>query len=148
MSKSWAGVRPEFAKDKEYFDVLNIIDKTEKCPFCPDNFKYHEKPIILEYNDWIATENSWPYKAAEYHFIFISKEHKINFSDITSKDFEALQYLINFVIEKYGINGGGVCMRFGDQTYTGATVQHIHAHLIVPKIQENWKAEVVYFPIG
>jgi len=40
-------------------------------------------------------------------------------------------------------------MRFGDSSVTGATVLHIHAHLIVPKINEKTKkARVVRFPIG
>lgn len=145
---SWAGVRPEFAGCEDYKNVLNTIDETNKCPFCPDNFKYHSKPIILEYNNWIATENSWPYKWSEYHFVFIPREHKTNFEEFSWEDFATLQYLVNFVIKKYNIKWGGICLRFGEQTYTGATVHHLHAHLIVPQLGDDGKATPVYFPIG
>lgn len=144
----WAWVRPEFAKDEDYRDVLNIIDKTEKCPFCPENFKYHSKPIILDYKDWVVTENTWPYEWSEYHILFIPKKHKTYFSDLTPDDFETLQYLINHVVNKFWIHWWGITMRFWDQTYTWATVHHLHMHLIVPKIKNDGKAEVVYFPIG
>jgi len=38
-------------------------------------------------------------------------------------------------------------MRFGDSDYTGATVTHLHLHLMVPKLKRG-KALTVEFPIG
>ena len=47
------------------------------------------------------------------------------------------------VLKKYNIKGGVLALRFGDTAYTGATVCHLHFHLIVPK-----KSQTVNFPIG
>ena len=53
------------ARRGEYSKVIEEIQKTGKCPFCKENFKYHKKPILKKTNGWILTENSWPYKNAK-----------------------------------------------------------------------------------
>jgi diadenosine tetraphosphate (Ap4A) HIT family hydrolase len=149
LKKNKAGIVKRFAKTQDYANVLDNIIETEKCPFCPDNFKYHKKPILKKYNGWMATLNSWPYKDTTHHFIFICEKHKEKFSDLSDKDLQAVKYLVNWVTQKYKIKGGGLTLRFGDQNYTGATVLHLHFHLIVPELKTNSKiAKTVNFPIG
>jgi len=149
MKTNKAGIEKRFAKTKDYKKTLENIIETDKCPFCPENFKYHKNPILKKHKDWQVTENSWPYQDTIYHFIFIPDKHMTTFQDLTSKDFETVKYLVNWVIDKYKIKGGGLTLRFGDQNYTGATVLHLHFHLIVPKLKPNSKiAKTVNFPIG
>ena len=144
-----AGIAHHFAKNKDYKATLEKIIKTNKCPFCPDNFKYHKKPILKTYLGWQATANSWPYPGTKHHFIFICQKHKTNFSHLTDQDFKAIRTLFNWVIKKYKIKGGALTLRFGDQNYTGATVSHLHFHLIVPKFNSKTKrATALNFPIG
>jgi len=144
-----AGIDIRFAKTGDYRKTLEKIIDTDKCPFCPDNFKYHKKPILKKMNGWLATENSWPYKDTKYHFIFIPEKHLEDFSDLTIDDFATIKELVNWVIKKYNIKGGGVTIRFGEQKYTGATVRHLHLHLIVPELDSDTDvAKVVNFPIG
>jgi ATP adenylyltransferase len=142
-------VNKRFAVGKgEYENVIDSIEKTGLCPFCPENFKYHKKKLIEECGNWFLTENSWPYKNTKYHFIIISKKHKENFSDLSKKDFEDVKELVNFAIKKFDIKGGALSLRFGDTDYTGATVCHLHFHIISPELDENSKSKTVYFPIG
>lgn len=147
--KNKAGIDKRFAKDKDYKQTLEDIIKSGKCPFCPENFKYHKEPILKEHEGWLATKNSWPYKNAKHHFIFVPKKHMEEFKELTQEDLKALKYLVNWITEEFKIKGGGVTMRFGEQTYTGASVAHLHAHLIVPEIdkQKN-QAKPTHFPIG
>ncbi len=144
-----AGIAKRFAKTKNYKRTLEKIIKTDKCPFCPDNFKYHKKPILKKYKGWLVTSNSWPYKDTTHHFIFIPQKHKEFFSELTAQDFTAIKHLIDWTVKKHKIKGGGITLRFGDQNYTGATVLHLHFHLIIPKLKPNSKiAKTVWFPIG
>lgn len=137
------------ARLKEYKRVLKAIEKTEKCPFCKENFKYHKKSILKKENGWFITKSSWPYKNTQYHFLIISEKHKENFSQLTSSDFKVVSKLINWAIKKYKIKGGGLLLRFGESIYTGSTVCHLHFHLIVSQInKKNKTAKTVYFPIG
>lgn len=138
-----------FAKSGEYEEVLKIIEKTRKCPFCKENFKYHKKPIIKREKGWFVTKSSWPYKNTKYHFLIVSEKHKENFNNLSVIDFKAVSKLVNFIIKKYKIRGGALALRFGKTTYTGSTVPHLHFHLISPKINNKTKrAKTVYFSIG
>lgn len=143
-------VRPEGEKGrKDYRNVLEKIAKTGKCPFCKENFVYHEKPILKETKNWLLTESAWPYKNARRHFLIISRTHKEKFSDIIGQDFQNVSSLINFAVKKYGIKGGGLVLRFGEMAYSGSSVSHLHFHLISPEIDQRKKtAKVVNVAIG
>jgi len=137
------------ARQGEYKKVIETIATTGKCPFCKENFKYHKKPIYKKISGWFLTNNSWPYKNTEMHFIILGEKHKENFSELTKKDFESIAFLTNWAIKKWKIKGGALAMRFGNTDYTGASVSHIHFHIISPKIDKKTKrAKVVEFPIG
>jgi len=142
-------VNKTYAKGKgEYEKVISSIEEKGKCPFCPKNFKYHKEPILKKENNWILTKNSWPYENAEHHFIIIGEKHKEDFSELTEIDLNSVKKLANWAIKKFKIKGGALTIRFGDTDHTGATVCHLHFHLISPKINKNGKAQTVYFPIG
>jgi len=137
------------ARKGQYKKVIEEIAKTGKCPFCKENFKYHKKPIFKRKNGWFLTNDSWPYKNAACHLLIIGDKHKENFSELTKKDLEAVAFLANWAIKKWNIKGGGIAMRFGKTNYTGASVGHIHFHIISPKIDKrNKRSKTVNFPIG
>ena len=142
-------VNKKYAKGKgEYENVISSIEEKGKCPFCPDNFKYHKEPILKSEGGWFITKNSWPYENTEYHFVIIGKKHKENFLELEDSDFKAVKSLVNWAIKEFNIKGGAITMRFGDTDHTGATVCHLHFHLISPKLDTENKAKTVYFPIG
>lgn len=147
-------MKPKFvnisnARKGEYKKVIEQIQATGKCPFCKENFKYHKKPVYARKNAWFLTNNSWPYKNTSQHLVILGDEHKEEFSELTNKDLESVRYLINWAIKKWKIKGGALAMRFGNTNYTGASVSHLHFHIISPKIDTKTKrAKVVSFPIG
>lgn len=147
-TKKTRAVNPRFAKGKEYRQVIGAIDKIGHCPFCPENFKYHKKPILKKMSGWALTENSWPYKNTQKHFIIIAPNHKETLGELQPKDFETILHLSQWVVKKYNIRGGALTMRFGESDVTGATVSHLHAHLIYPSVGKGGKAKTVNFPVG
>ena len=147
MAKKFVNIKN--ARAGEYQKVIQEIATTGKCPFCKENFKYHKKPIYQKKGKWFLTNNSWPYKNTKHHLIILGQEHKENFIELTEKDFQAIKYLVNWAIKKWKIKGGGVAMRFGDTDYTGASVSHLHLHIISPEIDKKTKRAIpVSFPIG
>ena len=136
-------VNPKYAKSGEYKEVIEEIAAQGKCPFCPDNFRYHKKPILKESNGWLITKNSWPYKNSRRHFIIVARRHMENLGELTAKDLETVKGLSDWAVKKFQIKGGALTIRFGGTDYTGATVCHLHFHLIVPK-----KSQTVNFPVG
>ena len=141
-------VDTRYAKSKDYKKTLETIEKITKCPFCKENFKYHKKEILKTYKNWFITKNSWPYKNSKFHFLIIPEKHKEEFNDLKISDFKIASDLANWAIKKYKIKGGALTLRFGDTQYTGATVCHLHFHLIVPKLDKDKNAKVINFPIG
>lgn len=142
-------VEPRNARKGEYQKIIQQIRATGKCPFCPEYFEYHKKPIFQRKNGWFLTENSWPYKNTRHHLIIIGDKHKENFFELTKKDFEAVAYLTQWAIRKYKIQGGAFAMRFGDTNLTGASVTHIHFHIISPeKNKKTNRSKTVSFPVG
>ena len=142
-------VDPTYAKTQEYREVLETIVTEGSCPFCPDNFRHHKNPILKTCGSWFITRNSWPYKNAAEHFLIISSIHKEEITDLTADDLAVVHQLITWAKKEFSLAGGGLTLRFGETTHTGATVCHLHFHLIVPKIDPNTgRAQVVNFPIG
>ncbi len=137
------------ARKGEYRKVIKTISKTGKCPFCKENFKYHKKPIFKTSQAWFLTDNSWPYKNSRRHLVIISETHKEKFSQLTKKDWAAVSRLTNWAIKKFKIKGGALALRFGEPRFTGASVNHLHFHLISPKINKKTaRSRTVNFPIG
>lgn len=147
VKKSKKFVNPRFARKGEYKEVIAVIIKEGKCPFCPENFKYHKNPILKKTKNWLITRSSWPYKNTREHLIIIGKKHKTNFKELTIADFKEVMSLANWANKKFKIAGGGLTLRFGDTNYTGSSVAHLHFHLITPKMK-NRKSIPVNFPIG
>lgn len=136
-------VDPRYAKSADYRAVLEEIIKEGKCPFCPENFRWHPKPTLFEDDQWFLTEAGWKYENAEHHLLLIGKTHKKHFLELSPNDLEKIRALVNRACVLFKIQGGAIMLRFGDTEYTGATVKHLHFHLIVPE-----KGKVVNFPIG
>ena len=142
-------VDTHYAKSAEYGQVIETISQKGVCPFCPANFRYHKNPILRRSGNWFITKNSWPYKKTNHHFLIISTRHKEHLDEVKEKDFASILILSRWVVRKFKISGGALAMRFGETSHTGATVCHLHCHLVVPKMNRKTKrAQTVMFPIG
>ncbi len=145
-------IDPRYAKSEEYSQVLRDIVKDGKCPFCFENFAEFSRSKhtpMKETAGWYLVRNSWPYPNTEHHLLIIPKRHCEELSDLTSSDMVQILELAEYARNYFSIKGGAMTVRFGDSLYTGATVVHLHFHLIVPEIDgEAGKAKTVQFPIG
>ncbi len=145
-------VDPSNARNEDYKKAMDEIITTNDCPLCPP-MKWHPNPIIRDNGLWLLTKNGFPYKDTEHHLLLISKRHIEELAEITDEEAQSVFSLAKWATREFNIKGGGLTMRFGDTLYTGATVKHLHAHLIVPELSKEItgdKAKVipVYFPIG
>jgi ATP adenylyltransferase len=121
-----------------YGNVIQQIQKDGVCPFCPEQLlKYHKNPILKDGKYWLITENMYPYKGAVHHFLIIHKIHISHMNEISPEAQHELFEINNWLFETYKILGGTFVMRFGDSKYTGASVTHLHAHIIVSDGSQN-----------
>lgn len=146
-----SNVDPSNARDPEYRKAMGEIVNTTECPLC--TLKWHPNPIIRDDGFWLLTKNGFPYADTQQHLLMIAKRHVEEFSELTDQEAVSLFKTINWANKKFNIEGGGLAMRYGDPKYTGATMKHLHAHLIQPELAEpdsdgKIKAKVVRFPFG
>ena len=134
MNKS--GLDLKNARREEQREVMKKIIADGVCPFCHDFVDkieptYHPNPIIVETDFWIATRNAWPYKNTKEHLLFIIKRHILNPEEMTSEEILDLWSIIKKVKQKLDIKHSTFLMRSDSTGMTGATVQHLHAQLVV-----------------
>ena len=123
----------ENARHEAQRAVMEEIADNEECPFCPEALeKYHKQEIIRRGRLWLLTYNQWPYKHTDLHLLAIANDHVEDLTQLREGAFDELQEHFLWASQEFRIKAGGIAMRFGDITKTGATVNHLHAHLIVP----------------
>ncbi len=124
------------ARVEEQVQVMTNIMVNAECPFCLENLrKYHKEPILKEGKYWLLTKNQWPYQYTSLHLLAIYKSHVVDLQDIEPAAGVELLELMTWAVKKFQVPGGGWAMRFGDSDYSAGTVNHIHAQLLVPDIQ-------------
>ena len=132
----------------EYKNVIEAIEKEGICPFCPEHLaQHHKNPILEEGAHWILTDNMYPYKGAKHQILLIHKAHIERISDLSGDAWRELFKLIHSETTKRGIKGGTFYIRFGDSSYTGASVSHLHANVISPDV-ENENREPIMARVG
>lgn len=95
----------------------------------------HKKPILQRGTHWLVTENQWPYKESRRHFLIIARRHAERLSDLPAEAGAELLSLCQALEQEHDISGG-LCIRFGNPEVTGATVKHLHCHLLEPERDE------------
>ena len=119
-------------KRDEYVRTLEEIVAAGFCPFCEEHlFKHHFKPILYKTEFWIVTENSWPYAGTQFHILFISRRHVEKMEELSATELIDFQFLHRKFVKEHEIEGATLFIRSGDTEITGASVVHLHAHLVV-----------------
>ncbi len=114
--------------------VMENIVSDDVCPFCPEHLeKYHKQPILRSGEHWVLTPNQWPYENTRVHLLAIAAYHAESLNDLRKGSMDELQEHFQWAEFTYKVAAGGLAMRFGDVMENGATVNHLHAHFIVPE---------------
>lgn len=135
MNKS--GLDLSNARKEEQIAIMKKIIADGVCPFCHDFVDkikpaYHTNPVLVENNSWIATRNAWPYDNAKEHLVLIIKRHILNPEEMTKEETLDLWEIVGEVKKMLNITHSTLLMRSSESTgKTGATVQHLHAQLIM-----------------
>lgn len=118
-------------KRSDYTNTLNAILDGGFCPFCEEHlFKHHIKPLVYKSRHWLVTENAWPYAGVTFHFLFITRKHVEAIEDVSSAVWNDLHALYRKLVKQKRLVGATLMIRSGDTKITGASVNHLHAHLV------------------
>lgn len=146
MKKTFVDIRN--ARTKEQIDTMKKIIAAGIDPFAKEHMGTHAKlKIFRESKHWIFAHNKWPYKGTKKHIVAISKKYHEDPWSLSLEETADLFSTFGKIAKEQKIKGGAIAMRLGDTLHSGATVKHLHAHLIEPNV-ENENYEPVPFYIG
>lgn len=108
--------------------------------------KYHTKPILRSGKYWVLSENFEPYEGSTHHLLAVSKKHTTHFENLSPAAQAELFKLFSAELRARKVKGAAIFMRFGDTDYTGGSVEHLHAQLLVgAKRAKNRERLTLYF---
>jgi len=125
-------VEPANGRNEEYKAQLERILESGICPFCQNGETLKEQLILRSNQSWWIKENAHPLAHTLYHFVITPNRHIESVDDITSAEWEDLKEMRAWVKQNYPANGDAMYVRSGEPLVTGATVTHLHYHMIVP----------------
>jgi ATP adenylyltransferase len=137
------------ARTEEQRTLMARIHKDGVCPFCWEHFEqYHPKPIEDKTDWWLVTENVSPYEGTSLHLLFVYKEHVVLPTEVTRDGWADLHAVMQRALTRHEKQFGAFFMRFGEMSATGASVAHLHAHLIAGKEYAESSGEKIRVKLG
>lgn len=123
-------------RTEDQLKQMEDIAQRDICFMCPehiDEFYTQKGGLIAEGKYSYLVKNGYPYENTLHHLLIIPKAHITTLAEV-SNDFwvEALDFYKKQV-KDLGVKGAALAMRFGEPSLTGATVHHLHMHLVVPR---------------
>lgn len=119
------------ARTPEQLEKMKKLLEKGVCVFCKEYLEeYHDNRIEEYGKHWIITKNDYPYTGTKVHYLLIHRDHITNMDELTD---EAKIEYFNFtekITKLHNSPGASMTMRFGDDKFTGATIAHLHAHVI------------------
>jgi diadenosine tetraphosphate (Ap4A) HIT family hydrolase len=115
---------------KQY--CLMVRDALAKhCPFCGEMDSEVNKPAA-ENEHWRAWHSSSPEKYTRLHLIFAPKRHVIDSTELSEEEQVAFWGIYEELKQLFSLRSCGFLMRDGDATLSAGTIEHLHAHVMVP----------------
>lgn len=91
---------------------------------------------------WFVKHNDFPY-GTRIHLIIAPRRHVTRIEDLEPEEFAELREMVVWANEKFDLLGGSLFVRYGDMSYTGATLAHLHFHMLSGVAERKGKTEPV-----
>lgn len=116
----------------EQLTEMQRLEAEGSCIFCPEILRDHARQrIFFETAHWIVTPNEFPYQGTSLHLLLIPHAHvtdMLDLDDAARGDFWAA---LGETRERFRLTHYGLGARNGDCRFTGGTIAHVHAHVLV-----------------
>jgi ATP adenylyltransferase len=122
----------EHARTPEQLAEMRRLDAAGICLFCPEHLAGHgRQQVLLATRHWSVTRNEFPYPGTSLHLLLVPHQHAgdlLELPEAARADFWAA---LAAVAGRYRLRHYGLGVRNGDCRFTGATIAHVHAHVLV-----------------
>jgi ATP adenylyltransferase len=102
------------------------------CLFCPAGLSSHARQqILFRTRHWTVTPNAFPYPGTVVHLLLVPQQHAADLLDLDEDVRQDFWAALAAVRDRYELRYYGLGIRNGDCRFTGATIRHVHAHVLV-----------------
>lgn len=129
-------IYPPNARNQEQLDIMMELESAGKDPLDPEII---DQEILFTTEHWYVSANRFPYPEIEHQFMIAARNPIYKKEDMSKEMWVELKEIWLRLAEEYNISGGALCYRFGDPKLSGASLTRLHAHLIMPKLENKTK---------
>ena len=130
------------------------LDAAGICLFCPEYLASHpQQRIVLSTEHWNVTPNKFPYQGTSLHLLLVPHQHAGDLLELSDEVRSDFWVALAATAKAYGVRHYGLGVRNGDCRFTGATVVHVHAHVLVgsddpgtPPVRMRFSSQPGYQP--
>jgi diadenosine tetraphosphate (Ap4A) HIT family hydrolase len=116
----------------EQLAEMRQLEAQGVCLFCPDGLRNQAmQQILLQTSHWTVTPNVFPYPGTIAHLLLVPHQHAADLLDLDEDVRQDFWPALASVRRRYDLRYYGLGVRNGDCRYTGATIRHVHAHVLV-----------------
>lgn len=136
------------ARSEDQLIRMKRLKNLGVCIFCKKHLeKYSKVPIIKDGKYWVIRKNDYPYEGSKIHLLLVYKKHIDSIEKISKEAMLEFFDYIKWVNKKFKIPGATILMRSNDSKYTGATITHLHTH-IISGYPKNKKSKPILAAVG
>lgn len=124
-------------REEEQRQIMEELARTGECFLCQEVIARVAKKYpgvatlsVHEGNHWFIKNNDFPYSGTKLHVLVVPKRHVTELEDLSGEEFLELQQMFTWINKKYDVEGASMFLRYGNMNYNGATLSHIHFHIL------------------
>jgi diadenosine tetraphosphate (Ap4A) HIT family hydrolase len=116
----------------EQLAQMRQLEAQGVCLFCPDGLASQARQqVVLQTRRWTVTPNEFPYPGAVLHLLLVPGQHAADLLDLDEDTRQDFWTALASVRDRYDLGYYGLGVRNGDCRFTGGTIRHVHAHVMV-----------------
>ena len=105
------------------------------CYFC--DLLERKIGCVIDGEYWAVYPNTFPYKNTSVHMLIVPKAHHVDIRTLTRAASAEYMQVVAQVADSFGLTGYSQFMRSGDMSLTGASIAHLHGHVIAPDMETD-----------
>ena len=122
----------ENARTPEQRAEMARLDAAGICLFCPEHLASHAgQRILFSTEHWAVTPNRYPYQGTSQHLLLVPHQHAGDLLELSDEVRGDFWVALAQVAQTCELRHYGLGVRNGDCRFTGATITHVHAHVLV-----------------
>jgi len=122
----------ENARAPEQLAEMRRLEAAGVCLFCPSQLARHPRQqVLFSTRHWTATPNEFPYPGTSLHLLLVPHQHASDLLELSEEARGDFWVALARLAERHDLSHYGLGIRNGDCRFTGATIRHVHAHVLV-----------------